>query len=58
MKFRKLGKAIGGGALISIGVILLNMASQQAQQGNALVGGVLGIVGGVFIIAGLLTGGE
>ena len=57
MRFRRLSKAVSGGALVSIGVLLLNTAAEQAGQGNHLVAGVLGIVGGALIIAGLFVGG-
>lgn len=58
MELRRVKKAVGGGALVGIGVLLLNNAAEQASQGNYFVGGILGIIGGALIIAGMFVGGE
>jgi len=51
VKFRRLGVAASRGALATIGVILLQQALQQAEAGNILGAGVLGVIGGILLIA-------
>jgi len=51
VRFRKLVVAVPRGAFATIGVILLQQALQQAEAGNILGAGVLGIVGGILLIA-------
>jgi len=58
MKYKKLTKSVSGGSLIAVGTILLNLAVQQSQAGSTLLAGILGVIGGVLIIAGVAIGGE